>query len=505
MARLALSAALFVAAVVAEHTGALTGGWLLGLYLIPYIIVGSGTLREAVEGILGGELLDENFLMAVASIGALCVGQMEEAVAVMWLFQLGEMVEGLAEGRSRRSIAALMDIRPDVARVGDEEIPCEKVAVGTIIEVRQGERVPLDGRVVAGSSELNLAALTGESAPQRVDVGGEVYSGSVNGFGVISVEVTKPFSQSTASRIIALVEGAAERKSRSETFIRRFAHWYTPAVVGAAVLLAVVPTLLGQSFEVWLLRALTFLVVSCPCALVISVPLTFFGGIGAASRMGVLVKGGNYLEALSRLTTVVFDKTGTLTLGQTQYTDAEGGHTQVEGDTVRPEARAAVAALKDLRLVMLSGDKKDVVDSVARRVGIREAHAELLPADKLRHVERLVGRGVTAFVGDGINDAPVLRRADVGIAMGALGSDAAIEAADVVLMDDNLMKISAARRLARRVTGIARQNVVFALGVKALVLALASVGLANLWMAVFADVGVTLLAVLNALRAGRGK
>lgn len=506
-----MSGALFVAAVVVEHTCGLALWQLLVLYLIPYIIVGAGTLREAVHG----GVLDENALMAVASLGAMAIGflpggepQMAEGVAVMWLFSVGELIEGMAEGRSRRSIEALMAIRPDTAHTEAGDKACAEVAVGELIEVGAGERAPLDGVVVAGASSLNMSALTGESAPQRVGVGDEVYSGCVNQFGTLRIRVTKTFGESTASRIIALVEGASERKSRSEAFITRLARVYTPCVVIGAVLLALVPTLLGGRLSVWLLRALTLLVVSCPCALVISVPLAFFGGIGAASRMGVLVKGGNYLEALSRLSTVVFDKTGTLTLGYTQYTDERGGHTAVEGDTVRSEAREAVARLAGMRVVMLSGDKREVVDGVARRVGIKESHAELLPADKVAWVERLLKEkpkgGVLGFVGDGINDAPVLSRADVGIAMGALGSDAAIEAADVVLMNDDLLALPAAVCLARRTVRTAWQCVVGALGIKVLVLVLAAFGLANLWMAVFADVGVTLLCVLHAMWGVRG-
>lgn len=630
-----ITALLLAAAVLIEHFCALPTWQLLLVYLVPYIVISRETLEEAWEGIVGGDLFNEHFLMAIATIGALCIGflpgaetEFPEAVFVMLFFQVGEMFEEYAEGRSRDSIAHLMDIRPDVAHVESVQevqegqgvaavcdVAPDEVTVGSVIVIRPGEKVPLDGVVLEGTSSLNTVALTGESMPRDVAAGDDIISGCVNLTGVIRVKTTKDFGESTVSKIIQLVENADEHKSKSEAFITRFARVYTPIVVCAAVLLALMPPLfawfLGPSsftelFPVWLHRALIFLVISCPCALVISVPLTFFGGLGGASRRGILIKGSNYMDVLARIDTVVFDKTGTLTHGEfaveavhpdefderellhlaahvEHYSthpigtalrnafpeeDSDGcsisnveeiaGHgirAQVAGrtvcvgntkmmqqlgiqwhdchhagtiihvavdgryvghivinDRIKSDSAAAIADLKQLgvrKTVMLTGDRQAVADAVAQKIGIDEYHAELLPTDKVAHVERLLsasGPDATlsaplAFVGDGINDAPVLKRADIGIAMGALGSDAAIEAADVVLMDDQPSKIATAIRLARRTIAIARQNVCFAIGVKVAVLLLATVGIATMWLAAFADVGVTLLAVLNAMRA----
>ena len=575
---------------------------LLLVYLVPYLLIGHETLQEAWEGITEGEMFNEHFLMSIATIGALCIGflpgaetEFPEAVFVMLFFQVGELFEGYAEDKSRDSIAHLMDIRPDVAHLNGQDVSPESVEVGSVIVIRPGEKVPLDGVVVEGTSALNTIALTGESLPRDVNVGDEVISGCVNLSGVLRVRTTKAFGESTVSKIISLVENAGERKSRSETFITRFARIYTPIVVFLALALAIIPTLFGGSFATWLYRALMFLVVSCPCALVISVPLTFFGGIGGASRKGILIKGANYMDVLSKVDTVVFDKTGTLTHGQfaveavhpdtcdehqllhlaahvehfsthpigaalrdafpdeatdgCQVTDVEeiAGHgirarvgnrivcvgntkmmdsigakwhdchhvgtiihVAIDGlyaghivinDQIKSDSAEAIAALQQIgvnKTIMLTGDRKEVADHVAQTLHLSEYHAELLPADKVAEVEKLTN---FAFVGDGINDAPVLARADVGIAMGGLGSDAAIEAADIVLMDDKPSKIALAIRIARRTLAIARQNVWFAIGVKVAVLILATFGFATLWLAVFADVGVTVLAVLNAMRA----
>ena len=531
-----ITAVLLAVAVAIEHYMELPTWQLLLIYIIPYLIIGHDTLKEAVEGVAHGDMFNEHFLMAIATIGALCIGFMPgaetefpEAVFVMLFFQIGELFEGYAEGQSRRSISHLMDIRPDVARVeSGDTVAAAGVVVGTIIVVRPGERIPLDGIITQGSSSLNTMALTGESMPRAVAVGDEVYSGCINMGQELYIRTTKTFGQSTASKILELVENAAERKSRSEAFITRFARIYTPLVVVTALLIAIVPTcweLLScvpsvaseqspnASFNIqWIYRALLFLVVSCPCALVISVPLTFFGGLGGASRQGILIKGSNYMDLLTKVSVVVFDKTGTLTHGQVDGTT-------VTHDDLKSDSAEAVRRLKILgveKTVMLTGDLQAVADRIAHEVGIDEYHAELLPADKVAHVERLLSTlhstfgtrtlarqapPTLAFVGDGINDAPVLARADVGIAMGALGSDAAIEAADVVLMDDQPSKVADAIAIARRTIGIAHQNVVFAIGVKVAVLVLAFAGLATMWMAVFADVGVTLLAVLNAMRA----
>ena len=696
---------LLIAAVLVEKNLNLSTWQLLLVYLVPYLLIGHETLHEAWEGITHGDAFNEHFLMSVATIGALLIGflpgaetQYPEAVFVMLFFQVGELFEGYAEGKSRDSIAHLMDIRPDVAHVevrgyggtgarecenslradyssadsgiapnyssadsGDDgnlvpprprtpvppkDLPPDSVAVGSVIVVKPGEKVPLDGVVIEGTSALNTVALTGESLPRDVNVGDEVISGCVNLSGVLRVRTTKAFGESTVSKIISLVEHAGERKSQSETFITRFARVYTPIVVFAALALAIIPTLFGGNFATWLYRALMFLVVSCPCALVISVPLTFFGGIGGASRKGILVKGANYMDVLAKVDTVVFDKTGTLTHGQfaveavhdpssdcsrneeggmrnentsrekellhlaahvehfsthpigaalrdafpdeatdgctvsdveevaghgirarvgdkivcvgnTKMMDSIGAkwhdchhvgtiiHVAIDGeyaghivinDQIKSDSAEAIAALKSLgvsRTVMLTGDRKEVAAHVATTLGLSEYHAELLPGDKVTFIDGLLRseecgvrsentpaadsslRGnltphstlhtprVVAFVGDGINDAPVLARADVGIAMGGLGSDAAIEAADVVLMDDKPSKIALAIRIARRTLAIARQNVVFAIGVKVAVLILAAVGIATMWLAVFADVGVTVLAVLNAMRALR--
>ena len=611
------TAVLLLVAVWIEHSLELATWQLLLVYLVPYLLIGYDTLKEAVEGLVHGEPMNEHLLMSVATIGALCIGflpgaetEFPEAVFVMLFFQVGELFEGYAEGKSRESISHLMDIRPDVAHLldaGVRDVSPEAVGVGETIEVRPGEKIPLDGVITEGSTTLNTVALTGESMPREASQGDEVVSGCVNLSGVIHVRTTKSFGESTVSKIINLVEHASEHKSQSETFITRFARIYTPIVVAAAVALAIVPPLftfltLHSSFSTWLYRALMFLVVSCPCALVLSVPLTFFGGIGGASRRGILVKGANYMDVLAKVSTVVFDKTGTLThglfaveavhpdsvdehqllhlaahvehfsthpigaalrdafpdeatdgcrvtdveevagqgvkarvdnrlvcVGNTKLMDAVGAqwrdcrhvgtiiHVAIDGqyaghivinDKVKADSLMAIARLKELgvaKTVMLTGDRKEVAEHVAGQLRLDEWHAELMPADKVSLVEHLLkpadSRQYVAFVGDGINDAPVLARADVGIAMGGLGSDAAIEAADVVLMDDQPSKLPLAISLARRTLAIARQNVWFAIGVKVLVLVLAALGLATMWMAVFADVGVTVLAVLNAMRA----
>ena len=617
---IAVTAVLLAGAVIIEKHCALPTWQLLLVYLIPYLLVGAPTLKEAAEGIAHGDVFNENFLMTVATLGALCIGflpgaetEFPEAVFVMLFFAVGEMFETYAEGRSRDSISHLMDIRPDTADVERngrvETVPPEEVRIGEVIVIRPGEKVPLDGTVTEGMSSLNTVALTGESIPRDVSVGDEVISGCINLSGVLRVRTTKSFGESTVSKILQLVENADGQKSRSESFITRFARVYTPIVVFAALLLAFLPPLFSEagfsaSFATWLHRALIFLVVSCPCALVISVPLTFFGGLGGASRKGILIKGSSYMDTLARIGTVVFDKTGTLTkgefaveavhpedfnenellhlaahvehfsthpigealraafpneatdgcsvtdveeiagqgikacvegrtvcVGNTRMMDSVGAgwhechragtiiHVAVDGkyaghivinDRVKEDSAEAVAALKRLgvsRTVMLTGDREEVARDVAGRLGLDAYHAALLPADKVSYPEQLLaskpaGRSL-AFVGDGINDAPVLKRADVGIAMGGLGSDAAIEAADVVLMDDRPTKIATAVAIARRTLRIARQNIWFAVGIKVAILALATIGLGTMWMAVFADVGVTVLAVLNAMRALR--
>lgn len=608
---------LAVAALV-EHTVQLPVWQMLIIYLVPYLVVGYDVVGEAFEGICHGEVFDEDFLMFVATVGAMCIGflpgaepQFAEAVFVMLFFQVGELFEHYAEHRSRRSIRALMDIRPDTANVlrdgKIQTVSPDTIAVGETIIVKPGERVALDGEIVDGTSALNTVALTGESMPRDVHEGDQVVSGCVNISGVLTVKVQKSFGESTASKIISMVENASEKKSKSEAFITRFARVYTPIVVIVALVLAFVPPMFCggyvEALTTWLYRALTFLVVSCPCALVISIPLSFFGGIGGASRHGILIKGASYIDALSELDTVVFDKTGTLTHGEfcveaihpdkispeqllhlaahvERYSthpiavslkqafgnEADGckvedveeiaghgvravvnGHTVCVGnermmdsvgaewhkchvvgttvhvsidgeyaghivvaDRIKEDAADAIAGLHAMGIsntVMLTGDRKEVGEDVAHRVGIDDCHTQLLPADKLGILEQLLDKKkknrTLAFVGDGINDAPALARADVGVAMGALGSDAAIEAADVVLMDDKPSKMVTAIRIARRTLGIARQNVWFAIGVKVLVLLLAAVGLATMWMAVFADVGVMVLAVLNAMRTLR--
>lgn len=615
---ISVTTVLLVCAVCIEKFCQLPVWQLLIIYLVPYLLIGFGTLKEAADGIIEGDLFNEDFLMSIATIGALCIGflpgaetEFPEAVFVMLFFQIGELFEEYAEGKSRDSISHLLAIRPDVANVERDgkvsEVSPEDVATGEIIVVKPGEKVPIDGKVIEGETSLDTAALTGESLPRDISVGDSIMSGCINLSGVVRVKTTKVFGESTVSKIIDLVESADKNKSRSESFITKFARVYTPVVVIAALILAFVPPVFAEagfldSFPTWLHRALIFLVVSCPCALVISVPLSFFGGLGAASKRGVLIKGSNFVDALARLGVVVFDKTGTLTYGKfeveavhpTDFDEREllhlaahvehfsthpigaalrsafpeeaadgcevanveeiagrgvraavagrtvcvgnskmmddlgvewhdchlAGtivHVAVDGkyaghivisDVVKKDSGEAIRSLKKLgvdRTVMLTGDREAVGKEVAEKLGLDEYHAGLLPADKVAQVERLISEKpagkVLAFVGDGINDAPVLKRADVGIAMGGLGSDAAIEAADVVLMDDKPSKIAEAVRISRRTIRIARQNVWFAIGVKVSILALAAAGLGTMWMAVFADVGVTVLAVFNAMRA----
>lgn len=527
---------LIVAVFIEKHYDLATWQLLL-VYLIPYLLIGHETLGEAAEGIAKGDMFNEHFLMAIATIGALCIGffpgaetEFPEAVFVMLFFQVGELFEGYAEGKSRDSISHLMDIRPDVANVirnkEVQSVAPDTVKIGETILIKRGEKVPLDGIVTEGSALLDTVALTGESVPRAIKEGEEIYSGCINLKGELKVRTTKSFGESTASKIIALVESADKNKSKSEAFITRFARIYTPIVVFAALALAIIPPILGamgiatsmmgggtfgENFPLWLNRALIFLVVSCPCALVISVPLTFFGGIGGASRNGILIKGSNYMDALAKIGTVVFDKTGTLTHGEV-LVQADEGAPVVVNDGIKEGSAEAVRCLKTLgvkKTVMLTGDHEEIGKKVAGQVGVDEYYAELLPADKVTHLEELLKTkpsGKTlAYVGDGINDAPVLKRADVGIAMGALGSDAAIDAADVVLMDDDPRKIALAMKIARHTIHVAHENVVFAIGVKVAVLILATVGLGTMWMAVFADVGVTVLAVLNAMRTLKKK
>jgi Cd2+/Zn2+-exporting ATPase len=584
----------------------LQGGWGLVAYLIPYLIIGWDVLLSALKNILRGQVFDENFLMAIATIGAMATAEYPEGVAVMLFYQVGELFQNYAVGKSRKSIADLMDIRPDYANVMRDgvlmRVDPEEVAVGEVILVRPGERIPLDGKVIEGSTSVNNAALTGEALPVDIGCGEDVISGAINLSGVIQVEVKCTFGESTVSKILELVENAAGRKAKTEAFITRFARYYTPAVVICAALLAVLPPLLlGLSWNEWIHRALIFLVVSCPCALVISVPLSFFGGIGGASRYGILTKGANYLEALATTKTVVFDKTGTLTEGVftvssicaevgteeelleyaayaelysnhpislsikkaykaeidagrvsgveelsglgvkavigedvvhagngklmdsigASWTDAQTNGTMVHvavndtylgyiviADQIKADAGEAIARLRALgveKIVMLTGDRTAVGEAVGKALGLDEVYAQLLPADKVTAVERLLQEkaagGTLAFVGDGINDAPVLTRADVGVAMGAMGSDAAIEAADIVLMDDKPSKLADAIQIAKKTLRIVRQNIVFALFVKAVVLILGAAGIADMWAAVFADVGVSILAILNAMRA----
>ena len=528
---------LLIIAVFIEKNYDLATWQLLLVYLIPYLLIGHETLGEAAEGIAKGDMFNEHFLMAIATIGALCIGffpgsetEFPEAVFVMLFFQVGELFEGYAEGKSRDSISHLMDIRPDVANVirnkKVQSVAPDTVKIGETILIKRGEKIPLDGIVTEGSALLDTVALTGESVPRAIKEGEEIYSGCINLKGELKVRTTKSFGESTASKIIALVESADKNKSKSEAFITRFARIYTPIVVFAALALAIIPPILGamgiatgmmgggtfgENFPLWLNRALIFLVVSCPCALVISVPLTFFGGIGGASRNGILIKGSNYMEALAKIGNVVFDKTGPLTHGEV-LVQADEGAPVVVNDGIKEGSAEAVRCLKTLGVkntVMLTGDHEEIGKKVAGLVGVDEYYAELLPADKVTHLEELLKTkpsGKTlAYVGDGINDAPVLKRADVGIAMGALGSDAAIDAADVVLMDDDPRKIALAMKIARHTIHVAHENVVFAIGVKVAVLVLATVGLGTMWMAVFADVGVTVLAVLNAMRTLKKK
>ena len=592
---------------VAVHFFPLEGWGRLAAYLVPYFLIGYDVLRQAALGIWHREIFDENFLMAIATVGALALGQVEEGVEVMLFYQVGELFQSYAVGRSRRSIAALMDIRPDAANVerggGILVLDPDEVQPGDVIVVRPGERVPLDGTVIEGVSSLNTGALTGESLPRDAAPGDEVISGCINLSGVLRVRVTKPFEESTVSRILELVENSSLKKSRAENFITRFARYYTPAVCAGAALLAVVPPLFLGDWSVWVSRALTFLVISCPCALVISIPLSFFGGIGGASRAGILVKGGNYLEALASAKTVVFDKTGTLTKGVFSVTsvapasgwqpgellelaalaesysnhpisrslrEAAGGQlslsraadaqelagngvvAQVDGkevaagnarlmeklgipftensrpgtvvyvaverrfagsivisDELKPTSASAVRGLQaqGVRTVLLTGDNDAAARAAGEALGIDEVHSGLLPTDKVERMEQLLAqkppKSTLAFAGDGINDAPVLSRADIGIAMGAMGSDAAIEAADIVLMDDDPRKISLAMRIARKCLRIVRENIVFALGVKGVCLLLGALGAAGMQAAIFADVGVMVLAVLNAIRTLR--
>ena len=605
---------LFVVLMVLEHTGVLEqlpSQWLVFLiYLIPYLVIGYDIVYKAVRNISHGQVFDENFLMTVATFGAFGVKEYSEAVAVMLFYQVGELFQNYAVGKSRQSISDMMNICPEYANIEEDgvltQVDPDDVEVGTIIVVKPGERIPLDGIVTEGTSMIDTAALTGESVPRRATVGDEIISGCVNGSSTIKVKVTKAFEDSTVARILELVENASSKKAKVENFITRFAKYYTPVVTIGAVILAILPPLiLGGGWADWIQRACIFLVISCPCALVISVPLGFFGGIGASSKIGILVKGSNYLEAVAEMTTIVFDKTGTLTKGEfkvsevqpsadknntigkeelleiaaygegysnhpiansireaygktlsmERVTDTEeiaghGIHTFIDGrevylgnaklmdaqniaytenktagtvvyvacnnvftgsivisDTVKEGSKDAIRDMKQVgvkKTVMLTGDRQAAADAVAAELGIDEVHAELLPADKVGQVEKLLGaqneKERLAFVGDGINDAPVLTRADIGIAMGSMGSDAAIEAADIVLMDDDIRKIASLVKIARKTLGIVKQNIVFALAVKALVLLLGALGMANMWEAVFADVGVSVIAILNSMR-----
>ena len=611
LVRIIVTFVIFAVLFAAEHTGnleSLEGSVLLFLiYLVPYLIIGYDIVWKAIRNISHGQVFDENFLMMIATFGALGVREYSEAVAVMLFYQIGELFQGYAVGKSRQSIAAMMDICPEYANIEEDgelkQVDPDDVEIGTIIIIKPGERIPLDGVVVEGESLIDTAALTGESVPRKAAVGDEIISGCVNGNGTLKVRTTKEFDDSTVSKILELVENASSKKAHVENFITRFAKYYTPVVTIAAVILAIVPPLvLGGGWSDWIQRACIFLVISCPCALVISVPLGFFGGIGAASKLGVLVKGSNYLEALAQMDTMVFDKTGTLTKGEFKVTEilpAEGftketllnlaalgegysthpiaasireaygqpldmnrvndakevaGHgiqVQIDGqevfigneklmraqnitpaacesigtviyvacegkyagaivisDTIKDGAKEAIRGMKTVgvkKCVMLTGDRKEAAELVAKELDIDEVHAELLPQDKVSQVEALLSKETEkerlAFVGDGINDAPVLSRADIGIAMGSMGSDAAIEAADVVLMDDDIRKIASVVRISRKTLTIVHQNIVFALAVKALVLILGALGMANMWEAVFADVGVSVIAILNSMRA----
>lgn len=615
--RILTAAVLYVVLIILSHTIFMNHWLKMGLFAVPYLVVGYDIIWKAVRNLFRGNWLDENFLMAIASIGAFVLGEFTEAVAVMLLYQIGEFFESFAVGRSRNSIKALMDIRPDTANVERDgqlvAVDPETLPVGSEIVVQPGERVPIDGIVLEGSSSLNTSALTGESLPRHVDAGDDIVSGCVNETGLLKIRTTKEFGESTASKILDLVENASSNKAKSENFITKFAKYYTPVVVGAAVLLAVLPPIIRQfamgipaNWSDWIYRALTFLVISCPCAIVISVPLSFFGGIGGASKQGILIKGANYMETLAGIRRVVFDKTGTITRGNFVVTGihhstmedealldlaahAESGsshpisrsiqaaygktvdrfrvtelqeisgkgvvarvdglqvavgneklmnylqipdpvpcssigtivHVAIDGkyaghmvisDEIKPHAKEAVSELYALgvkRTYMLTGDRKEVADAVAKEVGVSEVHAGLLPAEKVGIVEEILrgsgDRERVAFIGDGINDAPVLTRSDIGIAMGGLGSDAAIEAADVVLMDDDPLKISKAMRIAKKSLRIVRSNIVFALAVKLVCLVLGGLGIAGMWLAIFADVGVMILCVLNAMRCLRTK
>lgn len=621
MQRILIGAAFFAAAVLLEKlVPGLPWYVLLAAFLVSYVIIGGDVVKRAVGNIGKGQVFDENFLMTIATVGAFFVGDYPEAVVVMLFYQVGELFQTYAVNRSRKNITELMDIRPDFANVrrngAEEEVDPDEVAVGELIVVKQGERIPLDGVIIKGNSSLDTMALTGESVPREVLCGEEVISGCINLTGVLEVEVTKPFGESTVSKILDLVENASSKKAEAENFITKFARYYTPIVVLCAAALAVIPPLFLGGWSDWIYRGLTFLVVSCPCAVVISVPLSFFGGLGGASKAGVLVKGSNYLEALAETEIVVMDKTGTLTKGTfkvkevkpameenkqnvlsevitrdklleiTAYAESysnhpislsiqkaygreldksrlesteelagHGVHAVIDGDDIyagneklmqqqkisftnaaqigtivhvarnnqylgyiliadeiKEDAAACISGLKAegvKRVIMLTGDRRETADYVASQIGLTEVHSELLPGDKVDEVEKIIGskspKGKLVFVGDGINDAPVLARADIGIAMGGLGSDAAIEAADVVIMTDEPSKIAAAMKISRKTLGIVKQNIVFALGVKILVLILAAVGIANMWLAVFADVGVAVLAILNAMRALRVK
>lgn len=608
--RIIITFLIFVGLLIFEHTGLMVNiehTWIvLLIYLIPYVLIGYDIIYKAIRNIRHGQVFDENFLMMIATFGAFGVKEYAEAVAVMLFYQVGELFQSYAVGKSRQSITAMMDICPEYANIEKEgtliQVEPDEVEVGSIIIIKPGERIPLDGMIVEGESLIDTAALTGESVPRRATAGDMIISGCVNGSGTLKVKVTKEFDDSTVAKILELVENASSKKAKVENFITRFARYYTPVVTIGAVLLAVLPPLiLGGGFHTWIQRACIFLVVSCPCALVISVPLGFFGGIGAASKMGILVKGSNYLEAVAEMTTIVFDKTGTLTKGEFKVTEiipqncekeklielaalgesysnhpiaasiqeaygktidlnrienaeeiaGHGIQVFIDGnevligneklmkekqiaytpcksvgtivyvanagmfygaivisDTIKEGAKEAIESMKQIgvkKCVMLTGDRVEAANAIAEEVGIDEVHAELLPSDKVTQVERLLqeknAKEKLAFVGDGINDAPVLTRADVGIAMGSMGSDAAIEAADVVLMDDDIRKIASVVRISRRTLSIVKQNIVFALGVKILVLLLGACGIASMWEAVFADVGVSVIAILNSMRA----
>lgn len=614
LGRIVITFLLFIGLMAVEHAGMLEGlenSWALFIiYLVPYLVIGYDIIWKAARNIRNGQVFDENFLMMIATFGAFGVKEYSEAVAVMLFYQVGELFQGYAVGKSRQSISDMMNICPEYANIEEGgrlvQVEPDEVEVGSVIVVKPGERIPLDGIVVEGESLVDTAALTGESVPRRAAVGDGIISGCVNGRGTLKVRTTKEFDDSTVAKILELVENASSKKSKTENFITRFAKYYTPIVTIGAVLLAVIPPLvLGGNWGDWIQRACTFLVISCPCALVISVPLGFFGGIGAASKIGVLVKGSNYLEAVAEMTTIVFDKTGTLTKGEFRVTELkpqncteaellemaamgegysnhpiagsikeaygkqidmgrvsdaeeEAGHgvcVRIDGqevlignekllrahdisyvpcesagtivyvakegifagaivisDTIKDGAKEAIRDMKRVgvkKCVMLTGDRKPAAEAVAQELGLDEAHAELLPGDKVARVETLLDTQENgeklAFVGDGINDAPVLTRADIGIAMGSMGSDAAIEAADVVLMDDDVQKIAAVVRISRKTLRIVKQNIIFALTVKALVLLLGALGMANMWEAVFADVGVSVIAIVNSMRALKTK